>query len=112
MLKRVHGEPVVLEYERIISHTSGESNDEALACMPASWQAGQGMMPDRLGMAQTDFVALIDFHFPGLKVYSLDQPGREAGQSRSDVYYDVLKLLQNYCWTTGPAAARVKTLWQ
>lgn len=95
MLWRVDGEPVVLAYERIMRHASGGRNDETLACMLASWQAGRGMMPDCLGMAQTDFVALVEFHFPGLKLDSPGRTGREADQSRGDEYYDVLKLLMD-----------------
>ena len=93
--KRVDAEPIQLEYERIMSHAAGESNHQALASMLTSWQEGRGMMPDFLGLTPSDFAALIDFHFPGLMLESLAQPGRQADHDRSDEYQDVLKLLQD-----------------
>lgn len=95
MLKRADREWVQLEYERIISHAAGGDNDEVLACMLASSQAGESMMPDCLGMPQPDFSALIDFHFPGLELESLRWPGRLADGERKDEYDDVMKLLEN-----------------
>lgn len=95
MLKRDDREWVQLEYERIISHAAGGGNDEVLACMLASSQAGESMMPDCLGMSQPDFAALIDSHFPGLKLDSLRWLGRLADVDRTDEYDDVMKLLQD-----------------
>jgi nitrogen fixation protein NifQ len=94
-LKQVDKEPIQLEYERIMSHAAGESNHEALASMLASCQAGIGVMPDRLGLAQPEFTALMDLLFPGLTLDSFDQTGRQADQNRTDEYHDVLKLLQD-----------------
>lgn len=93
MLDKTH--PVMLEYQRIMSHANGEGNDDALACMLASWQSDNGMMPDWFGMLPDDFYALIGFHYPGLIPESLSQPGRQTDQERNDEYYDVLKLLQD-----------------
>ncbi len=94
MLERVDKGPIQLEYQRIMSHAAGGSNHDALASMLASWQAGRGMMPDCLGLTRSDFAELIDFLYPGLRVDSFNQPGRQADHDRSDEYHDVLTLLQ------------------
>ena len=94
MFKCTDREWVQLEYERIMSHAAGGSNDEVLACMLASSQAGNSMMADYLGLSPTDFAALIDFHFPGLKLESFRWSGRVADMDRTDEYDDVMKLLQ------------------
>ena len=94
MSGRIEKEPIQLEYERLMRHAAGRTNEVPLACMLASWQAGNGMMPDRLGLTQPEFAALIDFHFPGLAYESLKQPGRRPDLNRTDEYNDVLQLLR------------------
>ena len=93
LLKHVDRDPVLFEYERIVSHAAGGGNDE-LACMLASWQAGKGVMPDYLGLEPPEIAALIDCHFPGLRSAGLYQPGRQADRTRASEFDDVLKLLR------------------
>jgi len=94
LLKHTDREPVMSEYERIVSHAAGGGNDDALACMLASWQAGNGAMPDYLGLEPSEFAALIDSCFPGLGTEALRQRGCQADRARASEFDDVLELLQ------------------
>jgi nitrogen fixation protein NifQ len=54
-------------------------NHQWLACMTSSWCAGQGVLPDYLGLESGSFTALTKHFFPG---YSL--PGHAPSGSKLD----------------------------
>lgn len=55
-------------HAQLMAHAQGQSNDDALACMLASWRHGGGAMPARLGLSEAWFQALLTHHFPGTDV--------------------------------------------
>lgn len=81
------------EYARIMSFAVGQVNDETYAYMLSSWQSGDGMMPDNLGLNKTVFNCLLQTHYPGLNLDSLEQPGRVNDEQRHDERDEVYKLL-------------------
>jgi nitrogen fixation protein NifQ len=58
-------EPADLWYRALMSRAVRDGNDHEVACMVASWQAGNGAMPDWLGLAPAAFYCLLAHHFPG-----------------------------------------------
>lgn len=52
-------------YQLLAGYSGGLPNGEELARMIASWYAGEGAMPPRLGLTRKAYRALLDRHFPG-----------------------------------------------
>ncbi len=59
---------VRLIHARLMSHARGETSDDAVACMFASWRCGGSALPDWLGLAPGDFDAMMRHYFPGASV--------------------------------------------
>ena len=53
------------DYERIMAHARGHTNDDALAKIYLTWVSGEGALPVALGLSQRGYVDLMRFHFPG-----------------------------------------------
>lgn len=96
MLANTESDLLVQEVSRLLAYASGHHNDETYACMLASWQAGDGVMPDDFGLGQNDFRRLLGDHFPGLKLASLTLPGRNNDSERDDERDDVFQLLHKH----------------
>ena len=83
-------------YSRLTSTTIVSPNHEWLACMVASWCAGQGVLPGYLGLGTDQFKQLNDTFFQD---YSL--PEQAASGSRLDFTRmlekeDLVNLLKHY----------------
>ena len=93
MLAKSESTELEQEYTRIMEHADGKGNDETYACMLASWQQGDGAMSDDFGLGAEGFINLMQHHFPGLALESLQRPGRAHDEERNDEREEVYKLL-------------------
>jgi nitrogen fixation protein NifQ len=84
------------EYQRIMAFACVRPNDRTYACMLASWQHGEGVMPDDFGLGEARFMRLLDHHFPALQGTSLQRPGRASDTQRDDEREEVYKLLVSH----------------
>jgi nitrogen fixation protein NifQ len=58
-----------------MAHARGLPNDDALACMLATWCTGGGSLPADLGLETQDYHAMLERHFPHAR---LTQPPVEV----------------------------------
>lgn len=56
-------------YDSLMAYAKGHRNDEVLAQIVATWAGGDGMLPAWLGLSQSDFLAMYNFHFRGAPLY-------------------------------------------
>jgi nitrogen fixation protein NifQ len=54
-------------YNHLMQHRRGDSNDDLLAKMYASWLCGHGAMPLYLGLPLDIFRTMMEYHFPTLQ---------------------------------------------
>jgi nitrogen fixation protein NifQ len=85
-----------LFYSRLISMPTVTPNHEWLACMVASWCAGQGVLPDYLGLEPDQFNELKIHFFSGCSI-----PEQAPSKSRLDFSRmlekeDLVNLLKQY----------------
>ena len=83
-------------YQALLTHADGSVNAQWLAQIIASWQIGDGVLPDGLGLDDQSFAGLLTRHFPG---YSLDTPsysGIQADFSRMLEKQDLEQLLRRF----------------
>lgn len=85
----------------------GERNGEWLARLLASWVAGQGILPDYLGLAPESFWALTDRYFSGVWLPGVAPSGRRADFSRMLERDDLRRLLLSHAAFPG----RPETSW-
>jgi nitrogen fixation protein NifQ len=71
------------------------SNHQWLACMIASWGAGQGVLPDYLGLESGQFIALTKHFFPGCRIPEQAPSGSKPDFSRMLEKDDLVNLLKN-----------------
>jgi nitrogen fixation protein NifQ len=79
-----------------MAHARGRGNDDALACMYASWMAGDGILPRTWGLACIAFAELMDYHFPGFDGF-VDPPAvamSDAG--RGAEVEDLVRLMSTH----------------
>jgi nitrogen fixation protein NifQ len=86
-------DPADLWYRALMSRAVGDGNDREVACMVASWQAGNGAMPDWVGLAPAAFHCLVAHHFPGAHCGSLQPQGRSAPLERQDEVDELVRLM-------------------
>ncbi len=72
-------------------------NHEWLACMMASWCAGQGVLPDGLGLEPEQFDGLTKHFFPGCNIPEHAPSGSKLDFSRMLEKEDLVNLLKQYC---------------
>jgi nitrogen fixation protein NifQ len=82
-------------YRALMSKAAGDGNDHVFACMIASWQAGEGALPDWLGLSPAAFRCLMAHHFPGMGMGgdTLAPLGRELYKDRVDEVDDLVRLM-------------------
>jgi nitrogen fixation protein NifQ len=80
-------------YRTLMSEAAGDGNDHVLACMIASWQAGEGSMPDWLGLSPAGFRCLLAFHFPHTDAKDFVPIGRKLPGERLDEIEDLVRLM-------------------
>jgi nitrogen fixation protein NifQ len=84
-------------YSRLTSKTPNwvSPNHEWLACMTASWCAGQGVLPDYLGLEFRQFTAFKKHFFPGCSIPEQAPSGSKLDFSRMLEKDDLVSLLKN-----------------
>lgn len=96
MLAKTETSRLEQECARIMDFASGLPNDETYASMLASWQAGDGMMPDDFGLGSDAFTQMLMHHFPALQPASLNMPGRSSDTERDDERNELYELLRSH----------------
>lgn len=85
-----------LLYAQIMAYSLHQENDTALACMLASWVCGEGVLPEWMGLGKMEFTRMLQMHFPGFPVDSLQRPARELDAARVEERNELRQLLLNY----------------
>jgi len=80
-------------YEEWMTARRGDPVEETLARMLASWQCGEGMLPDNLGLSPQAFDNLLAYHFPHFPSQQIRHPGRTLDAQRRDEMVDLHRLL-------------------
>jgi len=83
-------------YSRLTSKSLMTPNHEWLACMIASWCAGQGALPDYLGLEPEQFDRLKNHLFPGRIIQQQAPSGIKTDFSRMLEKDDLIKLLKDF----------------
>jgi nitrogen fixation protein NifQ len=84
-------------YDRLMSARRGDSIEETLARMLASWTCGIGAMPDWLGLTEDAFYRMMGRHFPSFDISELDNPQKPLDLQRMDEVEDLRNLLLQSC---------------
>jgi len=96
MLAKVESGLLEDECRCIMEFAGGQPNDETLACMLSSWQAGDGVLPADFGLGENGFRQLLSTHFPAMDHAALDIPMRSNDEQRDDERAEVYKLLSSH----------------
>lgn len=91
-------------YAHLMAYACGQGNDDALACMLASRVAGEDGLTTDWGLAYTEFVTLMCFHFPGYDYKSFQPPGVTGDEIRHDEQAELIDLMTNHCAGESPSA--------
>jgi nitrogen fixation protein NifQ len=83
-------------YSRLISESMITPNHEWLACMLASWCAGQGVLPDCLGLETGQFNVLTEHFFPGCRLPTQAASGSKLDFNRMLERDDLVNLLKQF----------------
>lgn len=83
-------------YRRIRTRAGDGANAEWLAQIVASWCAGEGALPDCLGLEPARFDALMSCYFPDCGIGKHAASGSNADFKRMLEKDDLVKLLQAY----------------
>ncbi|MES9990869.1 MAG: nitrogen fixation protein NifQ [Candidatus Thiodiazotropha sp.] len=80
-------------HARLMSARRGDSIEETLARMLASWAMGQGAMPEWLGLGEPGYYLMMACHFPDIDALSLSEGASAVDPERMDEMDDLKKLL-------------------
>ncbi|VAX12350.1 Nitrogenase FeMo-cofactor synthesis molybdenum delivery protein NifQ [hydrothermal vent metagenome] len=69
-------------HAQLMEHSQGQTNDDLLACMLASWSCGLAGLPVFMGLAAEQFQAMLAYHYPGIDARQLLQPQVQLDQER------------------------------
>ena len=83
-------------YFRLKSESMIAPNHEWLTCMVASWSAGQGVLPDYLGLEPGQFNALKEHFFPGSSIPEQAPSGSKLDFDRMLERDDLVNLLKQF----------------
>jgi nitrogen fixation protein NifQ len=83
-------------YARLKPKSMMSPNHEWLACMMASWCAGQGVLPDTMGLESGQFNALTNRLFPGSSIPDHAPSGSQLDFSRMLEKDDLVNLLKHF----------------
>ena len=83
-------------YSRLTSKPIMSPNHEWLACMVASWCAGQGVLPDYLGLEPDQFNELTKHFFPGCNIPEQAPSGSRLDFNRMLEKDDLVNLLKQF----------------
>lgn len=74
----------------------GDPLEETLARMLASWMLGKGALPDRLGLLESDFEAMMYKHFPSYDTTLFRASNGDMAAERVDEIADLHRLLDRH----------------
>ena len=83
-------------YQNLLAHADGAVDSDWLAQIVASWQAGQGALPDTLGLGEAAYNQLLQQRFPGYCLDSRSQTGKSIDFSRMLEKQDLEQYLRRY----------------
>ncbi len=83
-------------YARLKPKSMMSPNHELLACMMASWCAGQGVLPDTMGLESGQFNELKEHFFPGCSLPDHAPSGNKLDFSRMLEKDDLVNLLKHF----------------
>lgn len=69
-------------FQELMVLADGSANCRWLAQIIASWQAGEGVLPNALGLGESEFDDLLAERFPGCRLSSLAHSGKSLDFSR------------------------------
>jgi nitrogen fixation protein NifQ len=82
-------------YARLMDARRGEAVEDTLARILASWQLGEGCLPDWLGLEEKEFRRMMRHHFPDYDLARTANPDRVADLQRGAEIDDLHKLLRD-----------------
>ena len=97
-------------YARLMTHARGDSNDDPIARIYASWSRGRSVLPTGLGLSEAAYSELMAFHFPGYEALSpvrstsLTQAGRAAEVA------DLVDLMETHRSHASPSESYVASM--
>ena len=84
-------------YTRLMAFATGQGNDDALACMYASWKEGRSALPVFWGLAHDDFEQLMALHFPGCAIELPSNAESDGMDSdRTDEQLELVDLMRRH----------------
>lgn len=83
-------------YDDLMVYTHGSTNSLWLAQVIASWQVGEGVLPDALGLGKTSFQALLLHMFPGYRLSPNAASGKQLDFGRMLEKQDLEQLLRQF----------------
>jgi len=83
-------------YAQLTQQTICTQNHEWLACIVASWCAGESMLPDHLGLECHDFAALKTYYFFDYPLPDNAPSNKQLDFSRMLERQDLINLLKHY----------------
>ena len=83
-------------YSRLTTKHIESPNHDWLACMVASWCAGQGVLPDYLGLESVQFIELKKQFFPDCNIPEQAPSDSKLDFSRMLEKEDLVNLLKHY----------------
>lgn len=86
----------LLTSKSLLTSGMASPNHEWLACMTASWCAGQGVLPDYMGLEFEQFNELTSHFFPGSSIPSHALSGSKLDFSRMLEKNDLVNLLKHF----------------
>lgn len=83
-------------YQDLMAHANGSPNCTWLAQILASWQVGDGVLPDGLGLETRQFRQLLAEHFPGYDLAPAAPSGKKLDFSRMLEKEDLEQFLSQF----------------
>lgn len=83
-------------YQELMAHADGSPNAIWLAQIVSSWQTGEGVLPDALGLGHEAFQRLVKRNFPGCRIDAMAASGNFLDFSRMLEKQDLEQLLRQY----------------
>ncbi len=81
----------------LMTFARGQGNDDALACMCASWMDGESALPVNWGLSPIGFQALGNFHFPGCEDFmACASPNVGVPETRVDEQAELIALMRTH----------------
>lgn len=83
-------------YEDLLAHADDSVNSSWLGQIIVSWQLGEGVLPDALGIGEPQFQNLLAYRFPGYRLNSAAPSGKTLDFSRMLEKQDLEQLLRRF----------------